>query len=101
MSKKGNMYIDNDDLNFDDRGGLAGSKLTMDKACKNVMGSTGCGIAQAFVMASTNPARAVGLDDVGSIEVGKEADLVFVDDKFHVQQVMLQGELCWEKESCE
>lgn len=87
-------YARYDDLNFDDRGGLAGSKLTMDKACRNVMASTGCSIAQAFVMASTNPARAIGLEDVGSIEVGKVADLVFVDDKFNVKQVMLEGEIC-------
>ena len=87
-------YAHIDDLNFDDRGGLAGSKLTMNKACRNVMGSTGCGICHAFLMAATNPARAVGLDDVGSIEMGKKADLVFVDDKFSVQQVMLEGKIC-------
>ena len=54
-----------------------------------------CGIAQAFIMASLNPAKSIGMDDkIGSIEVGKIADLVFVDDKFNVQQVMLAGELC-------
>ncbi|MBQ8815664.1 MAG: amidohydrolase family protein, partial [Lachnospiraceae bacterium] len=42
-----------------------------------------------------NPARVIGMDDeIGTIEPGKRADLVFVDDKFHVQQVMLDGELC-------
>lgn len=83
------------DLNFDHNGGIAGSKITMDMACKNIMTHTNCGIAQAFVMASTNPARLLGMEDeIGSIEVGKKADLVFVDDKFNVKQVMLQGELC-------
>ena len=83
------------DLNFDPWGGIAGSKLTMDRACKNIMTHTNCGIAQAFVMASTNPAKAVGLyDELGSIEKGKIADLVFVDDVFNVKQVMQNGELC-------
>jgi len=83
------------DLNFDDQGGLAGSKLTMDRACRNVMMHTNSGIAQAFIMASLNPARVIGLDDeIGSIEVGKQADLVFVDDTFNVQQVMLGGTMC-------
>ena len=82
------------DLNFDDRGELAGSRLTMDQACRNVMASTGCGICEAFRMASTNPARAVGLEDVGAIAPGKKADLVFVDDQFRVQNVMLGGKLC-------
>ena len=46
-------------------------------------------------MASSNPAKAVGLDqELGSIEPGKRADLVFVNDRFHVQQVMLGGEIC-------
>lgn len=84
------------DLNFDERGGIAGSKLTMDVACRNIMKHTNCGIAQAFLMASRNPARILGLDqEIGTIEVGKRADLVFVDDKFNVQQVMLGGEICW------
>ena len=46
-------------------------------------------------MASTNPAKAVGFyDELGSIEAGKRADLVFVDDMFNVQDVMLGGMLC-------
>jgi N-acetylglucosamine-6-phosphate deacetylase len=57
------------------------------------MANTNCGIAQAFIMASTNPAKVIGLDsEIGSITVGKKADLVFVDDKFNVMQVMVEGE---------
>ena len=83
------------DLNFDPWGGISGSKMTMDLACRNIMTHTNCGIAQAFLMASTNPAKVVGLDDeLGSIAVGKAADLVFVDDRFNVQEVMVGGELC-------
>lgn len=83
------------DLCFDEMGGLAGSKMTMEQACKNIMQHTNCGIAQAFMMASTNPAKAIGLYDVGEIFKGKTADLVFVDDKFNIKQVMLKGELCF------
>ncbi len=81
-----------EDLNFDDNGGLCGSKLTMDIVCRNLMMHTNCGIAQAFLMASTNPARAIGMDEeIGSIEVGKKANLVIVDDIFNIEKVMLQG----------
>ena len=46
-------------------------------------------------MASTNPARLLGMhDEIGSIEPGKIADLVFVDDKFNVSIVMQEGEIC-------
>lgn len=82
------------DLNFDANGGLAGSKLTLDQACHNVMTATGCSMADAFRMASTNPAQALGFEDIGAIAVGKKADLVFVDEQFCVQQVMLGGKLC-------
>lgn len=84
-----------DDLNFNEVGSLAGSRLTMDKACRNIMSHTNCGIAQAFVMASLNPAKVVGMDkEIGSIEPGKVADLVFVDDRFNVKQVMVAGDIC-------
>ena len=83
------------DLSFDDHGGLAGSRMTMDKACRNIMKHTSCGIAEAFLMASTNPARLIGLDEeIGSVEIGKVADLVIVDDKFNVDTVILGGEIC-------
>ena len=85
------------DLEFDDYGCIAGSKMTMDMACRNIMTHTNCGIAQAFLMASRNPAYVIGMDhEIGTIEAGKRADLVFVDDRFHVQQVMLGGELCYD-----
>jgi len=82
------------DLIFDENCWLSGSKLTMNVACRNIMAHTNCGIAQAFLMASRNPARAIGLDDeIGTIEAGKLANLVFVDDVFNVKQVMLGGKL--------
>ena len=81
------------DLSFDANRNLCGSRLTMDTVCRNIMTHTNCGIAQAFLMASTNPSVMLGMDDqIGSVEVGKKANLVFVDDMFHIQKVMLNGE---------
>ncbi len=83
------------DLSFDPNGGLSGSRLTMNQAALNIMRSTSCGIAEAFIMASTTPSRAIGMGaEFGSIERGKLADLVFVDDKFAVKKVILGGEIC-------
>lgn len=83
------------DLNFDEQGGLSGSKMTMELACRNIMTHTSCGITQAFKMASLNPAKAIGMDnELGSIARGKRADIVFVDDKFNVKMVMLGGDMC-------
>lgn len=82
------------DLSFDANKLLAGSKLTLDIACRNFMKHTNSGIAQAFLAASTNPAKAIGMDDeVGSVCVGKKANLVFVDDMINVKSVMLEGKI--------
>ena len=81
------------DLNFDHKGDLCGSKMTMDQACRNMMESTNAGIAQVFLMAATNPARAVGLEELGVIETGKNADLVITDDRFHIQRVLVDGQV--------
>jgi N-acetylglucosamine-6-phosphate deacetylase len=43
-------------------------------------------------MASANPARVIGLgDEIGTVEAGKRANLVFVDAGFCVKKVMLEG----------
>ncbi len=81
------------DLNYDANGLLAGSHLTLDNAVRNVMSYTGYGLSHAVRFATLNPAKLLGIDkDYGSVEVGKVADLILVDDKFSVKQVYLQGE---------
>jgi len=82
------------DLTFDANGDLCGSKLTLNAACRNMVTHTGCSMCEAFMMASLNPAKVIGMDrEIGSIEVGKRADLVFVDGDFKIEKVILGGEL--------
>ena len=86
-------YEDVDDINFDHTGEIAGSKMTLDIACRNMMKHTGASIVNVFQFASYNPARAVGFYDRGEIAVGKRADLVMVDYNMKVKNVILKGEL--------
>ncbi len=85
------------DLNFSIRrtGGIDidGSKLTLNVACRNYMKHTGASIVDAFKVASYNPAKVVGLTDRGEIAVGKRADLIFVDVKMNVKNVILGAKL--------
>lgn len=82
------------DINFNEKGQLSGSRLTMNRALKNMYHYTGAPIIDLFRMASSTPAKAVNLfDDVGSIEVEKSADLVFVDHDLNLRKVFLRGEL--------
>ena len=63
-------------------GTLAGSTLTLNKAIYNMVHMVGVSLPDAVRMATLNPARAIGLDRTkGSIEIGKDADLVLFDQK--------------------
>ena len=86
-------YEDVSDINFDHTGEIAGSKMTLDIACRNMMKHTGASIVNVFQYASYNPARAVGFFDRGEIAVGKRADLVLVDYNMNIKKVIMKGEL--------
>jgi N-acetylglucosamine-6-phosphate deacetylase len=64
-------------------GSLAGSTLTMDKAFKNLLDS-GSSLAEAVHAASTLPAQTLGLNDVGSISIGKKAHLLELQENNHI-----------------
>ena len=82
------------DLNYDYEGHLAGSHLTLDDACRNLMAHSGYGLCHAIRMATLNPARLLGIEDrVGSLEVGKKANLILIDDTVCVKAVFLEGRL--------
>jgi len=75
-----------------DSDALAGSTMTMDVAFRRAVQVIGLPIEQASLAASLTPARAIGVDDrVGSIEVGKIADLVVLDPELRVSAVMSRG----------
>jgi len=82
------------DLNYDDEGMLAGSRMTLDNGVRNMMTHTGYGLCHAIRMATLNPARLLGIDHrVGSLQAGKTANLIVIDDMVHIRRVILQGDL--------
>jgi N-acetylglucosamine-6-phosphate deacetylase len=75
-----------------DGGALAGSVLTMNRAVGNIIQWTGVSVSSAVRMASLTPARVLGLDgEMGSIEVGKLANLAVFDQDFNVVATILRG----------
>lgn len=86
-------WKDASDINFNERGQLSGSRLTMNRACVNFMRMTGADVRAAFKCAATNPAKALGLfDRVGSIDAGKEANIILTDGAFDIQAIYFRGE---------
>jgi N-acetylglucosamine-6-phosphate deacetylase len=75
-------------------GTLAGSILTMERALQNVCAATGRPLTEMWPTSSLNAARAIGLSSCkGSLEVGKDADLVLLDEAFKVHLTIAQGEI--------
>ena len=80
------------DLGYDKQGWVCGSRMTMDVACRNMMMHTGYGICHVIKFATANPAKMLGMfDTVGSIDTGKKANLVIMDDKIGIKKVFFEG----------
>ena len=78
-------------------GTIAGSVLKLNNAVKNVRASTDLPLYEIVAAASLNPANAIGLGDIkGSIEVGKDADLILTDMNFDIKKTIMQGEIRYE-----
>ncbi|TXK83786.1 N-acetylglucosamine-6-phosphate deacetylase [Paenibacillus sp. N3.4] len=73
-------------------GTLASSTVTMNEALRLTI-ETGISLKDAVQMASTTPARILGLDTKGRISTGFDADLVLLDEQFQVQWSLINGEL--------
>ncbi|MFJ5076340.1 N-acetylglucosamine-6-phosphate deacetylase [Streptomyces sp. NPDC088553] len=74
-------------------GSIAGSTLTLDRAFKRAATIDGLPVESVVQAISANPARLLGVyDRVGSLEPGKDADIVVLDAEFTVKGVMRKGE---------
>ena len=81
------------------RGNIAGSVITMLDAVRRML-SLYVAATDVALMASTNPARLLGVDkDCGSIEEGKRADLVALDDEGNARLTIVGGGVAFADES--
>jgi len=77
-------------------GDLAGSTLTMDRVVRNIIRLVGTPLQTAVKMATINPAVVVNVDEnKGSLEPGKDADIVIIDDKINVHLTIVKGEILY------
>ncbi len=74
-------------------GTIAGSTLTLDRAFQRAVTVDGLSVEDAVQALSATPARLLGMSDrIGSLEPGKDADLVLLDADFELKGVMRRGE---------
>ena len=81
-----NIVIQDGKATVKETGRIAGSTLAMNTALRNMCRYTGCSVESAVRMAAYNPARLYGWKK-GSIEPGYDADLMLMDDAFHIHRV--------------
>lgn len=81
-----------------DRSGFAGSVCTADRLVRTMITIGGCTLEQAVQMVSLNPARVMGVADrKGSLEVGKDADIVIFGDNVEVFATIVSGRKVYQK----
>lgn len=80
------------DAKLASNGVRAGSTLTTGQALKNIMAFTGRPMEEILRLLTENPARLIGVfDRKGSIEEGKDADLVILDENDNVADTFVMG----------
>jgi N-acetylglucosamine-6-phosphate deacetylase len=78
-------------------GTLAGSTLTMDRSLRNFLAATGQPLEKVWQTSSLNAARSLHMADTrGSLEVGKMADFVLVDDEINVHLTVADGTIVYQ-----
>jgi N-acetylglucosamine-6-phosphate deacetylase len=79
--------------------GLYGSATPLPKAISHMMKVTGCDLGDAFRMTSTNPATLHNLNDRGTLEPGKRADIILFsmkDYEVQIEKTFVCGNLVFE-----
>ena len=97
MLDERSVHIQNGAVRLPD-GTLAGSVLTMERALQNLCSATGRSLEEMWVTSSLNAARAIGVSShKGSLEIGRDADLVLLDESFNVRLTFVKGEIVFSK----
>ena len=83
----------------DGSGNLAGAGHLLNKGIANALRIGEFSLAECLSLATANPARYMGLEHVGSLEVGKEASMFLferdISETVKVKQTILAGELVY------
>ncbi|RXJ02550.1 N-acetylglucosamine-6-phosphate deacetylase [Anaerobacillus alkaliphilus] len=79
-------------------GTLAGSILKMDAGVRNMLEFTGCTIEEMIQMTAGNPAKRLNVyHRKGSLKVGKDADLIILDQNNELLMTFCRGKLVYRK----
>lgn len=87
------VIVRDDVAQLEDFSSYAGSVATMDRCLRTAHVRYGISLPEASAMLSSTPARVMGFADrKGTLEAGKDADVVVMTPDFQVSQVYILGE---------
>lgn len=93
------VIVEEGDAKLAENGVRAGSTLTTAAALKNLLEFTGKSLEQVLPLLTINPANALRMGDKkGTIEVGKDADLVLLDEQLEVQATIVGARCVYQAE---
>ncbi|NMA32661.1 MAG: N-acetylglucosamine-6-phosphate deacetylase [Alphaproteobacteria bacterium] len=86
-------------VNYQSKSGhITGSAMTMDLSVRSMIKHTGIGLKEAILMSSFNAAKIIDLHyRKGSIEVGKDADIIAIDEKINIFATIVEGEMIYNR----
>ncbi|HPN39357.1 MAG TPA: N-acetylglucosamine-6-phosphate deacetylase [Melioribacteraceae bacterium] len=90
----GREYHSNEGAAKYNDGTLIGSSFPLIKIVEKFIEFTGCTLQEGINAASYNPAKLLGLSDTkGSLDIGKDADLILFDDNLNVKFTIINGKI--------
>lgn len=79
-------------------GNLAGSTANLHNCMLNLMKFAGASLEDALLCATRNPALVSGIyDKVGSVDVGKDADILILDSDLSIDKTISRGRIVYSK----
>jgi N-acetylglucosamine-6-phosphate deacetylase len=81
-------------------GTFIGSTMSLVNIFRNFKNITNCTLKEAIDTVTLNPARVLGIDNQkGSLDKGKDADIVLLDPEFNVQYTIIAGQTIYRKDN--
>lgn len=80
-------------------GRLFGSTMPVLKGIKNLVENVGISMKYASMMASENPAKVYGYPQKGTLEIGKDADFIVIDDDYECLATFVEGKCVYERQT--
>jgi N-acetylglucosamine-6-phosphate deacetylase len=80
-----------------DRTAFAGSVATADRLVRTMINIAGVSLTDTIQMITETPARIMGIDATkGSLQVGKDADILIFDEEINISMTMVKGRVVYQ-----